>query len=346
MASRLKDRLPWTSSPLIVNAPMGGFAGPDLATAVTKSGGLGQIGAIFDMKQLAAQLAQASDSLRSDGKLDCSKTLPIGVGLLPFILKIENVLPVLSKFNPAVVWLFAAKELEDYSTWTAEIRKSCPHSQIWIQIGSAAGAVEIAKSCKPDALILQGIDAGGHGFEKGAGIISLLPEAADTLAIQGFGHIPLLAAGGIVDGRGVAAALSLGAQGVVLGTRFLAAKETIVHPKYQEALLAANDGGQNTVRAKVFDELRGPNIWPVAYDGRGLVTNSYTDHANGVPIDQIRKLHTQALEEKDLGWGEINRATVWAGTGVGMVKRIQSAAEIVEEVRKGAKEALEAVRAR
>lgn len=346
MAARLKLALPWMLSPLIINAPMGGFAGPDLAVAVTKAGGLGQIGAVHDLKQLQAQLTQASEDLRADARFADFKTLSIGVGLLPFILKVEDVLPVLSKFNPAVVWLFAAKQLPDYETWTQQIRKACPDSQVWIQVGSVVGALEIAKSCQPEALILQGSDAGGHGFEKGAGIISLLPEATDTLKKHDFGHIPLLASGGIVDGRGAAAAFSLGAAGVVLGTRFLAAKETTVHPKYQAAVIGASDGGQNTVRAKLFDELRGPNIWPVDYDGRSLVTDSYTDHINGLKIDDIRNRHTEALKEKDMGWGESNRATVWAGTGVGLVKAVQQAAEIVEEVRRDVVEVLDATRAR
>ena len=109
-------------------------------------------------------------------------------------------------------------------------------------------------------------NAGGHGFEKGAGIVSLVPEVHDALARDGFSHIPLVASSGIVDARGVAAALALGAQGVVMGTRFLASEEVIVHPMYQAAVLQAQDGGQVTTRSKLFDELNGPNIWPAAYD--------------------------------------------------------------------------------
>ena len=122
MPTALHDRLPWTSSPLIVNAPMGGFAGADLAIAVTKAGGLGQIGAVDNMKALGTQLEQVFDSLKDDPQLDCSATLPIGVGLLPYILKIHDALAVLSKFNPAVIWLFAAKQIDDYATWAKEIQ--------------------------------------------------------------------------------------------------------------------------------------------------------------------------------------------------------------------------------
>lgn len=326
---------------------MGGFAGAELATTVTLAGGLGLIGAVFDMKALDEQLSQASDGLKSWPQLDCKRTLPVGVGLLPFVLKIENVLPLVSKYHPAVVWLFAAKQMDDYTTWSAQIRQACPDSKVWIQVGSVSAALEIAKFARPDVLVLQGIDAGGHGFEKGASIVSLLPEAVDTLAANGFGSIPLVAAGGIVDGRGAAAALVLGAQGVVMGTRFLAASETAVpHLKYRAAVLAAVDGGQSTVRAKIFDELTGPNIWPVLYDGRGLVTESYTDHAGGIHIEKIRQLHADALKREDAGFGSSNRATVWAGTGVGLVNKVEGAANIVNEVREGVKRALENTTAR
>lgn len=76
-------------------------------------------------------------------------------------------------------------------------------------------------------------------------------------------HDSLSAAGGIADGRG--------AEGVALRTRFFAATETHIHPIYQSAILYTHDGGQTTVRAKLFDELKGPNLWPGEYDGRSIV---------------------------------------------------------------------------
>lgn len=177
----------------------------------------------------------------------------------------------------------------------------------------------VARSVKPAVLCVQGSDAGGHGFEKGAGIISLLPEIADTLAENGISNIHLVAAGGIVDGRGAAAAFALGAEGVVLGTRFLAASETKVHPSYREAILAAGDGSQSTTRCKLFDELKGPNIWPEAYDGRGIVMESWADHLEGVDIDEIRSRHAEAVKLDNAGFGSNGkgRAAMWAGTGVG-----------------------------
>lgn len=170
----------------------------------------------------------------------------------------------------------------------------------------------------------------------------------DALAEAGNAHIPLVAAGGIADGRSAAAALTLGAQGVVMGTRFLSASETNVHPEYRKAILAAKDGGQITTRSKLFDELRGPNVWPKKYDGRSFRVQSFKDHSEGVQIDEIRKCYSIAVKEDNRGFAEdlSGVAATWAGTGVGLVKTEQSAKDIVESVRSGIIAALEAAKAR
>lgn len=349
---------------------MGGFAGGALAAAVTAAGGLGQIGAVVDMEELERELALAEDRLsktnsRDNDSTSSSATLPIGVGLLPFILKLDTVLPVLRRFQPAVIWLFAATALGDYASWTRELHAALPHSSVWIQVGSASAALAVAQgggdgsdaTAQPDALVLQGADAGGHGFEHGASIVSLVPETLDLLAAHGFSSIPVLAAGGIADARGAAAAFALGAVGVVLGTRFLAARETVVpHPAYRDAVLNARDGATSTVRSKVFDNVKGPNIWPVEYDGRGLVTRSYTDFVEGMDIGVVRERHAKAVKREDGGFtdgdgegdesGSGRRANIWAGASVGLINELQDAGDVVREVRKGVGEALNAARAR
>ncbi|KAF2259410.1 NPD-domain-containing protein [Lojkania enalia] len=292
---------------------MAGFAGGALASAVTLSGGLGLISRLFDMDNLRLEFRIASEALRSkyQPQFASSSTLPIGVGFLPFVLKLEDALSVIIESKPAIVWLFAAEVLDDYGIWL-------------------------------DAIILQGADACGHGLEKGAGIVSLLPEASDALEIVGFGSIRLVAAGGIVDGRGVATALALGAQGVVMGTRFLATRETNVRPKYQAAALEAEDGGQVTTRSKLFDDLRGPNIWSEVYDGRSLIVKSFREWKEGMGIDEVKKEHSEAIQDEDRGFetGLEGRAAIWAGTGVGIVKEVENARDIVDSVRREAKEIL------
>ena len=322
---------------------MGGSAGAKLAVAVTQAGGFGLIGADADMQNLQDEIAHATAQLQRHEGL-----LPIGIGFLLFVVKLDIVLPILQDAQPAVVWLYAAADFADYGTWAHEIRRALPSTQVWIQVGSVHAALTVAEIARPDVLCVQGSDAGGHGFEKSAGIISLLPEVADALAAAGHGEIPLLAAGGIIDARAAVAGFALGAQGVVLGTRFLSAPETKVHPGYRDMILAATDGGQSTVRSKVFDEMYGPNRWPVLYDGRSVRNESFEDRMNGVAIEQVRSRHAAAIKEEDKGYAVLGkgRATAWAGTGVGLVKKQQPAAEIVEEIRSGVAAVMDRVKTR
>lgn len=312
--------------------------------SVSEAGGMGMIGAIM-ASDLEKELSIAAETLRSSSlasRAENNGLLPIGVGLLPFVADIDAVLPLLKQHQPAMVWLFAAKTLGDYSVLTRRVREACPQTKIWIQVGGMGAALTVAQQSKPDALVLQGSDAGGHGFERGASIVSLVPETLDTLAAHGLGALPVLASGGIADARGAAAAFTLGASGVVLGTRFLAARECNAPPGYRALVLATSDGPQNTVRSKLFDNVRGPNIWPEEYDGRSLVTESYVDFATrSVAIDEVRERHNHAVKGEDAGYGATNRANVWAGASVGLVRQMQDAKEIVEEVSSGIRHVLE-----
>jgi nitronate monooxygenase len=92
--------------------------------------------------------------------------------------------------------------------------------------------------------------------------------------------------------------------------------------------------------------VNGPNIWPEAYDGRSLVTESYNDHIRGVGIDQIRETHKRSVTGVDAGFGTTNRANVWAGASVGLVNKLENAADIVEEVRSGVTQILKGATAR
>lgn len=351
----LKESLPWTSAPLILNAPMAGSAGGALAAAVTLAGGLGMIGSTSNMEvtrrelELArSALAEGSFTTTTSTSTSAPETMPIGVGFLPFLTDLASAAQVVADYKPAVVWLFAAKETEDYGVWADAMRAASPSSKIYIQTGSVASALAIAASARPDALCLQGADAGGHGFIKGAGIISLLPETADALAAAGHGGISLLASGGIVDGRGVAAALTLGAEGVVMGTLFLASREATVNPIVRASVIEARDGGQVTARSTLFDMLSGPSIWPQGYDGRSLTVRSYREFGEGVGIEEVRSRYKEAVGEGDRGFktGLEGRAAIWAGTGVGLVREVRGAGEIVGCVREEARGRLAVVDAR
>ena len=323
---------------------MAGSATAPLAIAVTKAGGLGQIGSDKDLKPLEKRLTTASEELpRTPEGL-----LPIGVGFLLFLADIDEAMDILARHRPAVVWLFAARDVSDYAVWARHVRKASPGSMVWVQVGSVRDSVRVGREAGPDVLVVQGADAGGHGLARSAGLLTLLPEVRDALVEAGLEGVRVVGSGGVTDGRGVGAALALGADGVVRGTRFLAARETEVNSNWRAEVLGASDGGRGTVKSMLFDELRGPSIWPEGYDGRGLANASSGDFDRGVGIDEVRKLFAEASQEKDggFGLGGKGRAAMWAGTGVGLVKKEQSAAEIVEEVQNGAQRALEDARAR
>jgi len=321
---------------------MSGFAGPALSHAVYEAGGIGFLGGLPDTKALRKALQDVTGLVTGSRTPEPNATLPIGLGALLFVQKLEDFIELVAEFRPVAVWLFAAHENVDFGRWTEAVRKVSDVTKIWIQVGSVTRAVQLAQSCKPDVLVLQGADAGGHGGEKGAGIISLIPETLQALQKMDMHDISIVAAGGIADGSAVAAALTLGADGIVMGTRFLVAEETTVHPAYQTAILETEDGGQTTVRAKLFDELAGPNIWPRDFDGRALIAQSYKDHIEGIPIDDIRKSHAEAKQSSHLGFDQENRrAAIWAGTGVGLVRKRAPAVEIITEVRESARAALQ-----
>ncbi|KAJ5609945.1 hypothetical protein N7510_006664 [Penicillium lagena] len=336
----LKTRLPWTQNPLLVNAPMSGVATGELATAVTRAGGLGQIGYLDDMRALSDELDRTRRDLQDImATLPDPDQLPIGLGVIVFGSPIEAWMHLFATYKPAVAWLSFAGT-NTMKDWTESIRKVAPKTSVWVQLGSVQAAVDIAQVCHPDALVLQGSDAGGHGHQNGASIISLIPETADELRKQGI-NIPLIAAGGIMDGRAAAAALTLGATGLVLGTRFLGAIEAHIPKIYRDAIFRASDGGQSTVRSRIFDEIWGPNIWPKTYDGRCLRNKFYEMYTSGKDIVTVRawlaaamKGHeAEGLDVKDMG-------SLWAGTGVGMVNTLEIAADIVRSIQEETKEHL------
>ena len=120
-------------------------------------------------------------------------------------------LAALAAHPPAAVWLFAPEKNEDLVAWAEGVRRvSGFKTQVWVQIGTVAEALEVARLCAPDLLVVQGSDAGGHGLQQGASLITLLPEVADALRDAGLSErVALVAAGGIVDGCGVTACLAL-----------------------------------------------------------------------------------------------------------------------------------------
>lgn len=340
---RLQKSYPWTLSPLIACAPMRLITLAPLAVAVSQAGGFGFLAAGTDCSSLDDNLTEAASLLgrsSSDSAISSLATtekavLPIGVGFINWGADLNQALSSIIKFIPAAVWFFAPRESSDLITWTNKVREATQgRTKIWIQIGTVSDAVEVATTCNPDVIVVQGNDAGGHGLEKGAGIISLLPEVTDALRIKGHGNIPLIAAGGIVEGRGVAASFVVGASGVAMGTRFMATNEATIAQGYQKEILRASDGGVTTIRTKVYDRIRGTTGWPDQFNGRGIVNMSFTDAQSGMALEENTRLYKEEMEKGDAGWGIHARMTTYAGTGVGLIKTVKPAGEVIEKIRK------------
>ena len=331
----ISKNYPWTTSPLIASAPMRLIALAPLAVAVSRAGGLGFIGAGTDVTDLEKHLREAADLLKESPIGGATgDTIPIGVGFINWGADIDIAIEAVRKHVPAAVWFFAPEKNTDLEQWTIRIREATGgRTKIWVQVGKVSDALEIARICNPDVVVVQGTDGGGHGLQHGAGIITLVPEVADALDEAGHRNVSLVAAGGIIEGRGAAAALALGASGVCMGTRFLACKEACLAKGYQDDVIRMKDGGINTIRSNVYDTLRGTTGWPAHYGGRGIVNQSYLDAQKGGVTDENKKLYAEALEKGDQGWGEQGRLAAYAGTGVGLVKEVKSAQEILDEVR-------------
>ena len=346
MAAKLLSRYPWASRSFIVSAPMRVMSGPALAVAVSRAGGLGFTGPglktqdmIVDLEEASMLISKArnSSSVFNASLSECS-LLPVGVGFQIWGEDIDVAVANVERFKPCAVWLYAPRESPvEFEDWSRRIRRASPKTQIWIQIGTLGEAKQLLKSSEePDVVVVQGAEAGGHGRAKdGMGIMTLFPEVADAMANS---QIPLLAAGGIADGRGVAAALCLGASGAVMGTRFLAANEARISRGYQNAILRASDGAVTTTRTLLYNHLRGTFGWPAEYSPRTIVNKSFVEHQAGSAFGELKRRHDEALKMGDSGWGPEGRLATYAGASVGLIHEVRDAGDIIREVQEDALE--------
>lgn len=331
----LAKAYPWTKSPLIVGAPMRVMSGPSLAVAVSSAGGLGFLGPTIKAEDVFPDLDKAAELISSVPALRqrVDAALPIGVGFQTWNGDLQVARSAVEKHRPCAVWLFAPRRGQgELDEWTAGLRQASPQTQIWIQVGTLREATAAARSpTPPDVLVVQGAEAGGHGRARdGLGTVALFPETADATRASG---IPLVAAGGIVDGRGVAAALALGAAGVAMGTRLLAATEARISRGYQDEVVRASDGAASTVRTQLYNHLRGTFGWPDEFSPRALINRSWVDHEAGVPFDRLKRLHDEAATTGDAGWGVEGRLATYVGAAVGLVRSVDDAGDIVNRAR-------------
>ncbi len=288
----------------VLLAPMDLVSGGRLAAAVSQAGGLGLLGGGY---------GNADWVEREWGRAGNAR---IGCGFITWsIAKNPDVLHRALLHRPAAVML----SFGDPRPFSGIIKAA--GSKIICQVQTLAHARQ-AVEANADIIVAQGTEAGGHGMSQP--LMTFLPQVVDACP-----NIPVVAAGGIADGRGLAAAFALGAEGVMMGTRFYASQEAEGHPEAKRRIVAAESG--DTVRSTVFDLSRQIR-WPEGYTGR-LLRNKHSDRWLGreseleEQIGDVAKQYASARER-----GDFDMAGVIAGESAGLIHDIPAAGDIVERI--------------
>jgi nitronate monooxygenase len=289
----------------IVLAPMGWIAGGRLAAAVSNAGGLGLVGGGYG----------DADWLRRELTLVQAGTeRPWGVGLITWHATREAVDLALS-YQPSA-FLLSFGDVHPY----VDAIKAAGCTLI-CQVQEVEAARE-AVAAGADIVVAQGGEAGGHGAVRAT--LPLVPAVVDAVA-----PVPVLAAGGIADGRGLAAALMLGAQGVMMGTRFAATFESLAHERARAQIVAAH--AADTARTRVFDIIRG-YAWPTPYTGRAL-GNRFFARWHGREAELTAALETEKpVYERAVAEADFETAVIFAGEAVDLIDAIVPAAELVQRI--------------
>ncbi len=292
----------------IVSAPMAFAGGGALASAVTRAGGLGLIGGGYgDPAWLEDQFGAAGDQR-------------VGVGFITWSLrKSPSVLTDVLKHRPAAVML----SFGDPRPFVEAIRGA---GAVLICQCQDMEHVQDAVDVGADVVVAQGAEAGGHGALRGT--LSFVPEAADFLARNAPDTL-LLAAGGIADGRGLAAALLLGADGVLLGTRLWAATQALVKEPHHNAILETD--GDGTLRTRVADIAR-QIPWPKGFTAR-IRRNLFTDRWHGREGELEANIAAEGPRyRKAFAEGDPDNTGVWFGEAAGLIHTIEPASDIIERM--------------
>lgn len=290
----------------IILAPMGSVAGGRLAAAVSKAGGLGLLGGGYgDERWLQEQLVAAGSQR-------------IGCGFITWSLeKQPHLLEIALDRAPAAMFL----SFGDPQKFAARIRQAGVPLICQIQtVADAERAIQVGA----DVVVAQGTEAGGHSEKRGT--LTLVPEVADLIASLAPETL-LCAAGGVGDGRGLAAALCLGADGVVVGTRLWASEEALVHPNLQAAVVSAT--GDETLRSSVIDILRGYDVWPERYDVRTL-RSAATDRWHGKESELRAAVEPEATRYAEAAArGDARNVSPIVGEAIGLIHGIAPAGAIL-----------------
>lgn len=282
----------------ILLAPMAGVSGGALAGAVSQVGGLGLVGGGYCDR----------DWIHSE--LDIAAGTPVGVGFITWKLQqTPRILDEVLERQPKAVFL----SFGEIRPFARRIRKvGVP---LIAQVQTVADALG-AKAEGADVIVAQGSEAGGHGGTRGS--LALIPAVRDAI-----GDMPLIAAGGIVDGPGIVAALILGADAVLCGTAFYATRESLADPRGKELAVATT--GDETARSNLFDAARGLH-WPPSWTLRAR-RNAFHEHWAG-QVEDIGQPEREAFQ-KACTAGDPDFLPVIIGEAIDRVSAVEPASEVM-----------------
>ncbi|MBI3918776.1 MAG: nitronate monooxygenase [Betaproteobacteria bacterium] len=289
----------------IVLGPMGAVSGGHLAATVSNAGGLGLVGGGYgDPDWLRQELSRVSEEARA----------PWGVGLITWSIA-PSVLELALEFRPHAFML----SFGDPRPHAPAIKRAGCKLICQVQDVEQARAAQEAAA---DIIVAEGTEAGGHSGTRAT--LPLVPAVVDAVA-----PTPVVAAGGIADGRGLAAALMLGAHGALIGTRFYASTEALGRDGAKQRIVAGR--GEETARTRIFDIVR-RYAWPERFAGRAL-RNRFLERWDGRENDLTTALETERpAYQAAARAGDYDTAVVWAGEAVDLIDSVESAAALVARI--------------
>lgn len=283
----------------IIQGGMAWVAEYHLAAAVSEAGGLGIIGAASAPPEVVREQIQKVKELTDK---------PFGVNVMLMNPNAPEVAQVVVEEGVKVVTTGAGNPAKFMEMWKKAGIKVIP-------VVASVAMARMMEKAGADAVVAEGTESGGHIGS--ATTMTLVPQVADAV------NIPVIAAGGIGDGRGFAAAMMLGAEGVQMGTRFVVAKESIVHENYKERILKARD---------IDSEVTGRSTGHPIRVLRNQMTREYLKmEEEGVELEELERLTLGSLRKAVMD-GDVVHGSLMAGQIAGLVKKEQTCKEMIEEI--------------
>lgn len=291
----------------VIQGGMAWVANAQLAANVSKAGGIGFIGAAN------APAEWVRDEIRKAREITDK---PIGVNVMLLSDYVDEVAQVVCEEKVTAVTTGAGNPAKYMGKWKEAGIKVIP-------VVASVALARMMERAGADAVVAEGMESGGHIGEQTT--MALLPQVVDAV------QIPVIGAGGICDGRGVAAAFMLGAEAVQMGTRFIVAKESTVSQEYKDRVIAAKD---------IDSVVTGRSTGHPVRSLRNTMTREYLEmEKNGAQFEELERLTLGALR-KAVVEGDVKMGTVMAGQVAGLVKKEQTCAEIIQELMKETQEVM------